>query len=286
MKAGSVLLYLLSVGMALFYLYPVVNMVFESFDIDLSSIYAPGFRLIGGVPYYSGGITPSLTYWIDMFGTQGFLRLIANSVAIGTLSTLSAVILALFTSYPLSFVHRRHATRIDLLMLAMRATPPFVYIIPFLVLLTSLGLWDTHAGMILVYLSLNTPLAYLLVRSLMRDFPRELLEAAEVMGAPVTAVLRRVFLPLSAQGIAVIWVFALVITWNEFLLASLLTGPESRTVSVGVWAGVGEQIGTFRTVEFEAQAAAGTVAMIVPLAITLLLRRRMAKLFSYQATQR
>jgi multiple sugar transport system permease protein len=285
-KAGSILLYLLAFGLALFYLYPVINMVFEGFDVDLSSFYAPGFRLIGGVPYYSGGITPSLTYWIDMLRTQGFLKLIFNSVVIGTLSTTAAVFLALFTAYPMTFVYRVRYSRIDLLMLAMRATPVFVYIVPFLILLPQLGLWDTQLGMVLVYMSFNTPLTYLLVRSLLRDFPRELVEAAEIMGAPTTMIIRRVLLPFSIHALVVIWVFAFVLSWNEFLLASFLTGPDSRTVSVGVWSGVGEQIGTFRTIEFEAQAASGTIAMIVPLAIILFLRRKLARLFSYQLSER
>jgi ABC-type glycerol-3-phosphate transport system permease component len=171
-------------------------------------------------------------------------------------------------------------------MLAMKATPVFVYVAPFLVLLPQLGLWDTQLGMVLVYMSFNTPLTYLLVRSLLRDFPRELVEVAEIMGAPTTMIIRRVLLPFSIHALAVIWVFAFVLSWNEFLLASFLTGPDSRTVSVGVWSGVGEQIGTFRTIEFEVQAASGTMAMIVPLAIILFLRRRLARLFSYQLSER
>lgn len=286
MKTRSILMYLLAFGLTLFYLYPVINMVFEGFDIDLSSIYAPGFRLIGGVPYYSGGVTPSLIYWIDMLRTQGLLKLIFNSVVIGALSTTAALFLALFTAYSMTFVRRVRYSCIDLLMLAMRATPVFIYIVPFLVFLTQVGLWDTQLSMVLVYMSLNIPLTYLLVKSLLRDFPRELVEAAEIMGAPTTMIISRVLLPFSIHALVIIWVFTFVLTWNEFLLASFLTGPDSRTVSVGVWSGVGEQIGTFRTIEFEAQAAGGTMAMIVPLAIILFLRRRLARLFSYQLSER
>ncbi|MDJ0274926.1 MAG: ABC transporter permease subunit [Aigarchaeota archaeon] len=280
MRVTRLLVYVAAAALALFYVYPIANMVFEGFDIDLSSIYAPGFRLIGGVPYYSGGITPSLTYYMDMFRVQGFQRLITNSLVIGTVSALIATVLALLSSYQLTFGSRFLGRNMDYLMLVMRSAPPFVYLLPFLIIAVNVGLWDTQAGLTLAYTSLNIPLAYLLVRSLLRDFPKELVEVAELMGAPATAVLRRVILPLALPGLAVIWTFLFVVTWNEFLLASILTGPDARTVSVGVWAGVGEQIGTFRTVEFEAQAAAGTIAMIVPLLITLYLRRRLARLFS------
>jgi len=281
-RTHRALIYLVAFILALFYLYPLINMVFEGFDVDLSTFYAPGFRLIGGVPYYSGGITPSLTYYLDMFRVQSFQRLIFNSLIVGTTSTFTATALAIFSAYILTFVNDKMCRIIDYVMLAMRSSPPFLYIVPFLIALAFSGLWDTHFGLSLAYLAVNLPLAYLLVRSLLRDFPRELVEAAEVMGASLLTTLSRVVLPMILQGIAVIWVFMIVVTWNEFLLASILTGPDARTVSVGVWAGVGEQVGTFRTVEFEAQAAAGTVAMILPLVITLVLRRRLARLFSLQ----
>ncbi|MCS7136786.1 MAG: carbohydrate ABC transporter permease [Candidatus Caldarchaeum sp.] len=285
MKPYMLVVYLLLMGLTLFYYYPILVIVLEGFDTDISPLLAPGIRLIGGVPYYSGGITPSLVYYLDMFGAQQFHRLILNSLVIGGGSTLIAVLIGLLSSYGLTFQNRSSAGRYDFAMLMMRSVPPFLLVIPLLITLSSWGLWDTHLGMVLAYLTLNAPIAYLIIRSLMSDMPRELVESAMVMGCGPLTVVRRVILPVLLPGVLVTVVFMLVLTWNEFLLASLLTGPDARTVSVGVWAGVGEQIGTFRTVEFEAQAAAGTVALIPAALLILLIRRRVVRLFTFSPSQ-
>ncbi|MEM4302668.1 MAG: carbohydrate ABC transporter permease [Candidatus Caldarchaeum sp.] len=284
MKLLKIAVYMLLLAAALFYLYPVLVIVLEGFDTDISPLFAPGIRLIGGVPYYSGGITPSLVYYMDMFTVQGFHRLIINSLAIGLGSTVLAVFLGLLSAYGLTFHSRSSGKGYDLVMLMMRSVPPFLLIIPLLITLSSWGLWDTHLGMIIAYLTLNAPIAYLIIRSMMNDMPRDVVEAAMTMGCGVLTIISRVVLPILLPGIAVTMVFMLVLTWNEFLFASLLTGPTARTVSIGVWAGVGEQIGTFRTVEFEVQAAAGTVALIPAVIMLLLIRRRVVKLFTFSAS--
>ncbi|MEM4381796.1 MAG: carbohydrate ABC transporter permease [Candidatus Caldarchaeum sp.] len=281
MKPFKVIVYLLVVILILFYYYPILVIVLEGFDTDISPLFAPGLRLIGGVPYYSGGITPSLVYYIDMFSTLGFQRLILNSLIIGLGSTIIAVLVGLLAGYGLTFQAGPSARRYDFMMLMMRSVPPFLLVIPLLITLSSWRLWDTHLGMVIAYLTLNAPIAYLIIRSLMSEMPRELVEAAMLMGCSTLTVIRRVVVPILLPGIVVTVVFMLVVTWNEFLLASLLTGPDARTVSVGVWAGVGEQIGTFRTVEFEAQAAAGTVALVPAALLIFLIRRRIVRMFTF-----
>ncbi len=280
MNSVKLFVYFLVVALTLFYTYPLMVIVLEGFDIDISPLLAPGIRLIGGVPYYSGGITPSLIYYIDMFTVQGFQKLITNSLTIGLGSTLIAVFAGVFSAYGITFHSGRSGRLFDFIMLVMRCVPPFLLAIPLLMTLSSWGFWDTHAGMVFAYLTLNSPIAYLVVRSLMNEMPRDLVEAALTMGCSAWTAISRVVLPVLMPGIMVTVVFMFVLTWNEFLLASLLTGPVAKTVSVGVWTGVGEQIGTFRTVEFEVQGAAGTVAFIPVTAIILLLRRRLVKLFA------
>jgi multiple sugar transport system permease protein len=275
------LTYLTLTNLAFFYYYPIIVIVLEGFDADISPLLAPGIRLIGGVPYYSGGFTPSLVYYVDMFTTQSFQRLIINSLLIGVGSTALALLVGLFAAYGLTFYFKQMSGKYDYIMLVMRSVPPFLLIIPLLLTLSGLGMWDTYPGMILAYLILNAPIAYLIMRSLLAEMPRDLVDSAMVMGCrPLTAVVK-VVVPVLIPSILVSVVFMFVLTWNEFLLASVLTGPSARTVSVGVWSGVGEQIGTFRTVEFEAQAAAGTVALIPASLLILLIRRRLVRLFTF-----
>ncbi|MEM4304092.1 MAG: hypothetical protein QXQ70_09405, partial [Candidatus Caldarchaeum sp.] len=101
------LTYLTLTILAFFYYYPIIVIVLEGFDADISPLLAPGIRLIGGVPYYSGGFTPSLVYYVDMFTTQSFQRLIINSLLIGVGSTALALLVWLFAAYGLTFYFKQ-----------------------------------------------------------------------------------------------------------------------------------------------------------------------------------
>ncbi len=81
-------------------------------------------------------------------------------------------------------------------------------------------------------------------------------------------------------GIVVAALFSFVLLWNEFLMANLLTGGTAKTVSVGIWSGAGQNIGAFKSVDWDATNTLGTLAFVPVLTIILAIKRYLAKGFS------
>jgi sorbitol/mannitol transport system permease protein len=86
--------------------------------------------------------------------------------------------------------------------------------------------------MILLYGALNLPLVIWMMRSFFADLPREIIEAGLVDGAGFVKIMIRIIVPLTAPGLAATVLLSLVFSWNEFLLAVNLTGPNAGTLPV------------------------------------------------------
>ena len=101
-------------------------------------------------------------------------------------------------------------------------------IIPLYLELKSLGLLDSQAGLLVLYISGSAPFAMFLMRAFFQTLPDELIEAARVDGGSELTIFRRVILPLTRPGIATVVIFQFLSTWNEFLIANtVLRNTES-----------------------------------------------------------
>ena len=109
------------------------------------------------------------------------------------------------------------------------------------------------------------------------DVPRSIYEAAESCGANERQIFWKIAVPSIAVGIAATAIFSFVLIWNEFLIASLLTASATKTVSVGVWSGVGEGFGGLKSASWDEVNAGGTLAFIPAFVVLLVVRRYLAK---------
>jgi len=251
----------------------------EGYSIDLGPIFSGnGIRFIGGVPYYSGGIFPTPIHYLDALSIGNFPRLVANSTAIAILGVTLAILLGMPAAYALARLRIRGKSVVAFILLALRTVSPFAVILPLFLLFVHNGLWDTHLGVAIGYLVTVLSVVVWMLRGFFTDVPREAYEAAELFGASDRQIFWRIALPLILPGIAVTAVFAFALIWNEFLMADVLTGPVTRTVSVGVWTGLGES--AFKVVEWEDLNAAGTLAFLPAIFMFLMIRKYLAKGFS------
>jgi multiple sugar transport system permease protein len=99
-------------------------------------------------------------------------------------------------------------------------------------------------------------------------------------GASEFTILRKVALPLVVPGLIATAVFAFVLTWNEFLYASILTGPVTKTVTKGIWFGMSEAAETFKVVEWDDINTAGTLAFIPAITMIILIRKYLVRGFT------
>ena len=112
-----------------------------------------------------------------------------------------------------------------------RLVPPVVLIIPIYILWRNFDLLDTHVGLILAYLTFALPFVIWMMRGFLLDIPIELEEAAMIDGASRFQALLRVVLPLAAPGLAATAIFVILLAWNDFFFALMLTSGNARTVT-------------------------------------------------------
>jgi multiple sugar transport system permease protein len=186
------------------------------------------------IPYLQ--FTPTLNNWIEQFETSGreILKCLQNSLIIGVGTAALATLLGVFAGYALArFRYVRWSNRdIIVYFLSLRILPPIVVAIPWYIMISRLGLIDTHLAVILAHAAFFLPYAVLVMRDSFRQLPIELEEAALVDGCSIWQTLVRIVLPVSAPALAAIFILIFSFSWNEFLFAFILTSENAVTFPV------------------------------------------------------
>jgi multiple sugar transport system permease protein len=164
-------------------------------------------------------------------GMSPFPRFLLNTaiVAIGT--TVLALGLGSTAAYALTRFFPRQRNGLLISVMITRLVPPVVMIIPIYVIWRNFDLLDTHVGLILAYLTFALPFVIWMMRGFLLDIPVELEEAALIDGASRFQALVRVVLPLAAPGLAATAIFVILLAWNDFFYALILTSGNARTVT-------------------------------------------------------
>jgi multiple sugar transport system permease protein len=115
-------------------------------------------------------------------------------------------------------------------MISQRMLPPVAVVIPIYILFQRLHLLDTHAALIITYVTSNLPIVIWLMRDYISTIPIELEECAAIDGASRYRIFWSIVLPLAVPGLVATFLFVLVFTWNEYLLALFLSSANSQTL--------------------------------------------------------
>jgi multiple sugar transport system permease protein len=272
--------YLIYILILLWILWPIAIMILESVRIDLSPLLAgKGFSWIGGVPFFSGGIRPSIINYFEAFAFAAFPRLVYNSSIIALSSVITCLIIGTPAAYSLARFRFRGKSIFEFMILTLRTISPFAVIVPFYWIYGQLGLWNTFQGMMVVYWVINLPIVVWMMRGFFADIPRDIWEAATLYGASEFTIFRKIAMPIVIPGLIATIIFAFVLTWNEFLYASILTGPATKTVTAGIWLGMGEG-GGFKVVEWDDINTGGVLAFIPAVLLILVIRRYLVRGFT------
>jgi multiple sugar transport system permease protein len=227
--------------------------------------------------------TPTLAHYYDAFSTRSFGKYLITSAIVATLSTACAMVLGTLAAYGLSrFRLRGQLDRsLSLWILSTRMFPPIVTAVPLFLMMRDLRLINTITSLVIVYTALNLPFVVWMMRGFFKELPRELEEAAMVDGDTRLGALVRVILPLVTPGLAATAVFCLIVSWNEFLLALVLTQTDAAmTLPVGIAGRV-----TQYEIEWGVMSAAGVVAMVPILAFALAVQRYLVRGLSLGAVK-
>ncbi|APW39418.1 sugar ABC transporter permease [Rhodoferax koreense] len=224
-------LHLPMLAIVLFALGPYLWMLITSLKPE-STLFSPDRTILPKVL--------TLDNYIRLFEKTTFVENLGHSllVAIGTmLLGLSVSITAAYAFSRFRFPGRRV---LMLQFLLVNMFPIVLLIIPLFIIMRSLGLLDTHVGLILAHSTFSIPFATWMMISYFDAIPRSLDEAAMVDGCTPIGAMVRVVLPLTVPGIIATGIYIFITSWNEYLYASILAGQKVRTLTVAIQTLVGE----------------------------------------------
>ncbi len=260
-------LYLASLAVALFVLAPFAWLFISSLASGADLLAKP----LRWWPAHA-----SLQRYITILTTQDsgsaayvFRHALWNSARTAAGATGLALVVGLFAAYALARFEFRGRRVLTLFFLSTYMLPPIALIVALYMLMGQLHLRDTITGLVLVYSSFVTPFVVWIMRGYFSTIPRELEEAAEVDGCSRMQAFWRVAVPLSLPGLVTTIIFAILMAWDEFLYALILTSSvDAKTIPVAIAEFSGQHM-----VDYGMIAAGGVLAALPPVLLALVLQR-------------
>lgn len=222
---GGILKWILLIYFALYTLFPLIWLFISSFKTN-TELFADPFSLPA---------VWQISNYINALKVSGLIKMMGNSILIGGLSTVLNVLCASMLAYCLSRFRFRGRETIFTFFAAGILVPLNALMVPYFVIISKIGLYDTHAGLILLYSAIGIPMSTFIIRGLMDSLSREIEEAAYIDGCGFFGRYFRIILPLSRNGLVTAATFQFLTCWNEFVFANLLTSSQNvRTIQLGI----------------------------------------------------
>ena len=232
-QASTVLLYMIIVVVLVIIAFPVYWLI--------STSLKPGLESLTNPPTY---IPSRLVFdnYIAVLKSEN-VKFLRNSLIVALASTFLTTIMGAMAAYALSKTYIAFWLRrlLMLWILVTRIFPPITTAIPYYVIIKNLGLSDTHAALVITYVSYGLPFVIWLMLGFFQDMPADIEKAAIVDGCSMWQRFRQVVLPLTLPGLAVTAIFAFIYAWNEFLFASIITSFNAKTLPVVISTFISDQ---------------------------------------------
>jgi multiple sugar transport system permease protein len=190
-------------------------------------VFTPTLENFGSV--FSRSMTPG-----GAPENTGFDRYFFNSIVIASVSVLLALVIGTLAAFGFSRYPLKGNDTYLFIILTTRMLPAIVVIIPVILMFRAVGLSGSYTGIILLYTAFNLAFTIWMMKSFFDELSLDVEDAARIDGSSDSKVFFKICLPQVVAGLAATFVFGLILTWNEFLFALLLSGPDTRTVPVAM----------------------------------------------------
>lgn len=178
--------------------------------------------------------SPTLSNFEYIFRTKPILNWTLNSMIISLGTAVLSLVLGVPAAYGISRLKFRGKGVLLTAILLIRALPPVVILLPFRVMMHSIGLMGTRTAVILIDTVYNSAFTVWLMSGIFEQLPRSIEEAAYVDGCSRLRTFWVIALPLTKPGLVTAALFALILSWNDFLFAMSLTSPATATLPLGI----------------------------------------------------
>ena len=234
--------------------FPIVWAIWVSFTAPL------GYSMV------SKGL--HLDNYKHILGQPLFLRYVRNSLTVSVGAVLAVLPMAALGGFVLARFEFP-GKQLSVLLLVLPLLPAIAVLVPLIVYMRTLHLYNTLGAVILANVIFNSPFAVWMVRGFVLSIPLEIEEAAEIDGCSKVGTMRYVTLPLTAPGLIATGIFVLINAWNNYLYAfAFTTSPGLSVLPQGLLGFLGSW-GT----SYGGLTAAATLALIPPVVLFLLFQK-------------
>ncbi|GIT88155.1 MULTISPECIES: carbohydrate ABC transporter permease [Roseobacter] len=277
--ASRIAIYAALITWAFVCLFPIFWTITTSFKLAPDVMKGNMIPWVDFVPKWRGweslGLSPRLIGEVSTVREEFFKRFWNSAIVAISASTL-AVVLGSLAAYGLSRFNYRFGfmrnSDISFFFLSQMILPPVVLALPFLVLYRSLDLLDSRIGLILLYTLMVLPIVIWIMRDQFQGIPVELEEAALVDGLGIWGAFMQIVLPIALPGMVAAFILSLVLCWNEYFFAALLTATNSTTLPVMVASQTGSQ-----GINWWSMAALSTAAIFPLIIVAVFLEKYIIK---------
>ncbi|WP_235988910.1 carbohydrate ABC transporter permease [Aquibacillus kalidii] len=211
--------------------------------------------------------------YIDAWNTANFGSFFVNSLIVSLVSVVITVFLGALAAYFLSRFQFRMSKFIYGFFVFGLLVPVHATLVPMFILMSKLGLLNTHFSLILPYVAFNMPISIFLLVSFMKSFPKDIEESAIMDGAGILKIFWSIILPMTRPAIATVVILSFINNWNEFVFALvLINDPALATLPLGLQNFAGQ----YET-NYVGQMAGLTMALVPILIVYLFLEKELVK---------
>lgn len=221
MRPWGVVLTLLTWAIALIIFAPIAWMVMTAFKNENEAASTPPTFLF----------TPTLDQFVAIIESGAGAYFLNSLIATGV-STILVIVLAVPAAYALSIRPVEKTSDVLFFFISTKMLPVVAVIVPIYVIAGRINALDNIWTLVVLYTSMNLPIAVWMMRSFFQEVPGEVLEAAQMDGAGLLLTLRSVLMPMVAPGLAATALICVIFSWNEFFFALNLTSARAATVPI------------------------------------------------------
>ena len=264
-------------------LFPVLWMLSNSFKDGMAVFNSPPIWIVTDPVFENYAMAFGVVLEHGRGRGSNYIDFMFNSVIIASLTTILSVAIGTLAGYALARFRYPGSMKFHLSfwILSTRMIPPIVTILPLFIFFLWFGLVNTKTSLVIAYTAFNLPFVVWMMRGYFQEIPRELEESAMVDGDTGFGAFFRVVLPLARPGLAATAMFTMILSWNEFLFALILTDTRSAQTLPSAVAG---RIGVMH-IDWAEISAVAIIALMPLLIAAFALQRHLVRGLSFGAVR-
>jgi len=219
----NMVIYIVIALFLFFFLFPIFWVISTSLKTRVQTFSIPPVWIF----------KPTLRSYRAIFTEMLFSHYLLNSTIIAIFNTALVVFTGSLAAYSIARF-KTGGVNLSFWILSIRMIPPIVVTVPLFIAFNRLRMIDTHLALILLYTTLNLPLAVWMMRAFFMEIPEELEESAMIDGCSRMQALWKIVLPLAKPGLAATAILCFIFAWNEFLFALIFTRITAKTAPLAM----------------------------------------------------